>query len=546
MNLKGYSFIRKTVMLLLPAVIAASCIKETFDPGNFDPALSLTPGLALPVGFSHLTMENYLSDTLFNGVLGIGSDGIITLFFSAPVDSGVMGDLLQIRNSAASMSMINQTGSVISLSAPGESLDISDSTDIPLATSVTDISIDSVHLLSGTLQFNSVFTGLAGTITYDIPDLKRSGVPFTVTRNLSAPAFSLDISGYILTPKHNTAGDNLLTLHISVHLIAPGGPLNPGEAIMAVSASLSSVVYEIIFGDFEGFNIDFPATNISTTFFSRVEEADMRFADPEFRLSFSNSAGVPLGIWFSEIYAVDRNQVHHPLTGSGIPSASDPKIIAWPSLSQAGQSVNDSLVINAANSNLPDIIAVNPDSFTMMGSGTVAPLPSHGTSFIRSDSRYSVSAVFGLPFHGRAELLVIVDTIPFNYTGPELPSAEELESVIVRTSIINSFPADVWPQIYFLDGSYQVIDSLFTGTEKIDGATDNNGDGKADPNRQSPLDVLLPRSKIDNLLNTSYLRVKARISTTRFPNTDVKVYPSSFIDLRIGVIAKLKLDTGDL
>jgi hypothetical protein len=114
----------------------------------------------------------------------------------------------------------------------------------------------------------------------------------------------------------------------------------------------------------------------------------------------------------------------------------------------------------------------------------------------------------------------------------------------VRTSITNSFPVTVYPQIYLLDENYMMLDSLFTGTQKIEGATDTNGDGRADPHKQPPIDIDLPRSKIDNLLNSRYLLAKGRIMTTDFPELDVKLYSTYYLDLNIGLIAQLKINTG--
>jgi hypothetical protein len=51
---------------------------------------------------------------------------------------------------------------------------------------------------------------------------------------------------------------------------------------------------------------------------------------------------------------------------------------------------------------------------------------------------------------------------------------------------------------------------------------------------------------MDNLQNTRYLRAKARIATTDFPALDVKLYSSYFIDFKVGIIAQLKINTGDL
>jgi hypothetical protein len=535
-------FIVATCLLML--LLSGGCIKEEFDPEKFDASLNLTPGLAIPVGFSHMGFEDYLAKTPYQDELHIDEDGLLSLYYSAPVDSGVMGDLLSISDASIDNSIFNTTGSVILLSIPGATFDLADSIIIPVTSPQISGRIDSITLSAGSLQLMITSANLTGTVTYHLPGLRQNGIPYSTTRSLADPDFTLALAGYSVIPDHDIAGNNLLKCIISVHLQTPSGPVNPGGTIMITEADLASVSYETLYGDFAGYTIEFPAQTIATPFFDKLTEGEIRFAEPKFKLRFLNSVGVPFGISFSEIYAIDRNNLHHPLTGPGIPSATTPKIIKYPSLSQSGQVISDSLVIDKGNSDLPDFIATNPDSVTIKGKASIAsPAPSE-TTFIRYDSKYNVSAVFELPLWGRADFLILLDTMPFDYLSSALPPPEELEKVIVRTSITNSFPASAWPQIYLLDANYNMLDSLFTGTEKIEGAGDTNGDGKADPLKQSPIDINLPRSRIDNLLNTRYIIVKGRITTTDFPAIDVKLYSSYFLDYKVGLIAQLKINTG--
>lgn len=533
------------IAIPLVFLIFIGCIKEEFNPENFDASLNLTPGLAIPVGFSHMGFEKYLAETPLQDELHISEDGFLSLIYSSPIDSGVMGDLLSIQDASVNKTLLNQTGSPIFLNLPGATFDLADSVVIPITIPQVSGRIDSIKLLSGTLQLTIVSSNLTGTITCQVPGLKQNGIPFTTTRNLSTPDFTLALANYSVIPEHDIAGNNFLKCRILIHLLSPSGPVNPGGIILTARADLSAINYETVYGDFRGYTIDFPAQTIPTPFFNRLTEGQIRFANPKFKLRFSNSVGVPFGISFREIYAIDRNNVHHPLTGPGIPTEATPKIIKYPSLSQAGQTIKDSLIIDSSNSNLPDFIATNPDSVTIKGKASITASVPAATTFIRYDSEYNVSAAFELPLWGRADFLILLDTMPFDYLSSTLPPPDELEKLIVRTSITNSFPATAWPQIYLLDANYMMLDSLFTGTEKIEGASDTNGDGKADPQNQPPIDIDLPRSKIDNLLNTRYILAKGRITTTDFPAIDVKLYSSYFLDYKVGVIAQLKIKTGN-
>jgi hypothetical protein len=534
----------KTFGFLLLLLLSTGCIKEKFDPSRFDASLDLHPGLAIPIGFSHMDYKKFLSDSSLSGELRIGKDGLLSLYYSAAIDSGVMEDLLSINDVSLNKTILNQTGSSIFLDIPGTTFDLADSILIPVTITDVDARLDSIKLLSGTFQLNITAVDLTGTVTIQINGLRQNGIPFSTTRDIANPDFSLSLTDYSIIPEHDISGNNFLKCRISIHLQSPSGPVNPGAAIINVGTGLSGLKYETIYGDFGGYSIDLPAQTIATPYFSRLTSGQIFFADPKLKFFFSNSAGVPFGLSFSRIDVIDRNFVHYPLTGPGIPTAADPKIIRYPALSQAGETMTDSLIIDKDNSNLIDCFAVSPDSIGFKASAEIVQLIPAATTFINHDSKYHVSVAIELPLHGMADFLMLTDTLVFDYLNSTLPPPEEIEKLIVRISITNSFPVAVFPQVYLLDENYVLLDSLFTGTEKIEGASDTNNDGIADPHKQPPVDIELPPSKIDNLLNTRYLALKNRITTTDYPDQEVKIYASNFLEYNIGLIAQLKINTG--
>jgi len=539
--------IKKTVrsfFFILLLISFYGCIKENFNSAKFDTSFNLTAGLAIPIGFSHLSAEKFLSDSALKGILRTGGDGFLSLYYSTVIDSGVLGNMLLINNTSINKSFLNQTGFPIFLNIPGMQANLSDSILVPVSATQTNARIDSISLLSGTLQLNFTAVSITGTITFQIPGLKLNGIPFSATRNLPNAVLNIPLAGYSIIPQHDISGNNLLKCVITVNLLSPSGPVIPNATIVDIQTDLTGVNYKTIYGDFKGYSINFPSQSVKTPFFRQLSSGQISFADPKIKLFFANSVGVPFGMSFSRIDAIDKFNLHFPLTGSGVPLLANPKIIRYPSLIQAGQTIADSLVLDKTNSNLSGFIATNPDSITISASVTIAPVTPPSTSFISFNSKYKVSAAIELPLWGKADFVLRPDTIKFNYLSSGIPPPDQVEKLIVRTSITNSFPVSVYPQIYLMDGNFFLLDSLFTGTEKIAGAVDTNGDGKADPQKQDPIDVSLPRPRIDNLLKTKYLVIRGRIETTDFPALDVKLYSTYYLDYNVGVIAQLKIKTG--
>jgi hypothetical protein len=186
----------------------------------------------------------------------------------------------------------------------------------------------------------------------------------------------------------------------------------------------------------------------------------------------------------------------------------------------------------------------NPDNLSVDASAQVDSIPDGGTGFIRSDSRLDISAVLDLPLWGRAEFLIMQDTLAFDYMSSSLPATEEIERAIIRISTTNGFPVSVIPQAYFLDANGILLDSLFEEPQQLQGASDNNGDGKADPTKMTPIDIDLPRDKIDILEATRFIITRGKVTTTNYPNEDVKFYSDYFLDYNFGLIVQLKINTG--
>lgn len=539
-----HKYIVRLLIIFLVTVSLINCVREEFDPGKFDASLNLKPGLAIPVGYSHLQIEKYLTDSAYSDQLHIADDGFLSLYYSTNVVSGTMSDLLTFSPISVSNTLINTTGATIDLQLPGTTLDINDTISVPIALVQTAARLDSIQLFTGNLNFDINSANITGTVTYIFPGLELNGQPFTITRNLSNPDFTISLADYSVLPEHDAGGNNILKCILSIHLQNPSGPVNAGSPILDAQVSLNSLSYETIYGDFSGYNISLPPFNFATDFFGQIDGGQFEFFDPKLKLIFSNSVGVPLSLSFTQFDAVDRNNIHVPLTGTGVPTLTNPRIIGYPALNQVGLTIRDSLQLDRSNSNLPALLASNPDSISMSVMAGIFPAAGNVTTFINHDSKYDVTAAVELPLWGKGEFLVLFDTMEFDYLSTTLPAPEELERVIVRLNITNSFPVALSSQIYMLDQNHMLLDSLFTQELEIEGASDINNDGIADPHQQDMIDVDLPRSKIDILNNTYFLLTRGRITTTDFPLKDVKFYLSHYMDYNIGLIAQLKINTG--
>jgi hypothetical protein len=531
------------VFLLIPFFLLISCVKEEFNKEKFDVSLNLTPGLAIPVGYSHLEVEKYLTDSSISE-LDISEDGFLTIIYSSDVFSESMGDFLSFSPVSTSTFSINSTGATIDLQISGSSADLIDSILIPVTLDQSVVRIDSILLMEGLLRMDLMQTGLNGTITFRFPGVQRQGTPYITTRSISDPDFTQDLAGYCIIPEQDAAGNHFLRCIISIHLQSPSGPVNNGSVLFSLQTDISSVSIETIYGDFRGLTIDVSPFHLSPQIFNEFIDGHCYFADPEIKVIINNSSGIPVGISFSQFEVTDQDGNQISVTGNGVPTIPDPWIIKYPALNEEGLTIRDSLVLNRSNSNLTDVLAANPTEVDITAEAAIVSSANAESTFIRYDSEVDIMASLKLPLYGKAEFLVMLDTIMFDYLSTTLPVPEEIERLIVQVNITNSFPITLVPQVYLLDENRVLLDSLFTGTENIEGATDTNGDGKADPHLQDPIYIDLPRNKIDALSETHYLITKGELTTTGYPSTDVKFYSTSYLDYNIGLIGQLQINTG--
>jgi hypothetical protein len=531
--------------LLVLFLLFQSCVKEEFAPSNFDGSLNLNTGLATPIGYSHVSTGKFLGDAQANNELKTDESGFMSLYYSHSVFSATARDLLSLTPISQSFSIKNNSGSAIDLQVPGSQMTIYDTIHIPLALNLNAERIDSIRLSSGTLVMNTTSSSTNGTVTMYYPGILRNGIPLTFVHGLNAAAENHLLDQCVLVPEKGAGENYYLRCILTINLVAPTGPIPEDSELFGLTIDFSTPVFETLYGNFSTLTIDLPAISLTPGIFSQFLDGHFDFKDPKFKLLFSNSFGIPIGISLTSFDVTDRYGQHIALTGSAIPGPGNPEIIQYPLISQEGELVTDSILFTKDNSNLPVLLEANPNALDVSASAEVDSIQGGGTGFIRSDSRLDITAVLDLPLWGKAEFLIMQDTLAFDYMSNSLPAPEEIERAIIRISTTNGFPVTVIPQAYFLDGNGMLLDSLFEGPQQLQGASDNNGDGKADPTKMSPLDIDLPRDKIDILEATRFIITRGKVTTTNYPDEDVKFYSDYFLDYNIGLIVQLKINTGE-
>jgi hypothetical protein len=549
-----YRIIRiSTRLVLIIALLMSlvSCIKEEFNSDVFDPTLQINPGIAAPIGWAKYRLDEILFDSLNPGELIIGQDSFITFIYNQDLISVDASEIISIPDVMPDPVSINTPIQIVLDSSMGI-IEYRDTIDIPIALdSTTGAEIDSIVLEFGLLNIN-VTSGVPGLMWQT--RLSIVGIPYhqiTPSNDIPSATDTLESETIPLNPS------NVLRVSMILNLFPPtdGSTLiiDPGPLI-EISISLTEIDYSVIYGYLGSFAINVGPRILPVNFYNGLEEGTYSFSDPNLKIEFINSFGLPISIDLLDLQAIHRDGSTTQITGDSIPGPSNERIIAFPQPGQEGMSISDSILLTRDNTdNLFDILETSPVGISMEVNGSTNPAGENHQNFIIDTSSLSISSELFLPMEGYAYLLLLSDTLDFVFGTFYDHPPEEIEKLIFRINIKHRFPVDVNLQLYFTDDSYMVLDSLFRDpadqSKIVEAAPDENGDGIADEFEPAPIEIPLSEEQIDNISESHHIIVKGRITTSGYdsqPPKNVRFYSFYYFNAHIGAIAELEINSDGL
>jgi hypothetical protein len=431
------------------------------------------------------------------------------------------------------------------LSQEGE--DFNYSIPIPLALNGTvGAAVDSILVRSGLLTFSatSPYPGMIWNA-----DLRADTVSgWQVSTDESIPITTWDLTGQMLpvNPASNSIPMQLtLTIRQSTGIIQPG-------PVVDIGVRITDLQYDAIYGYLGKFSVQAGPQSLPVDFFSRTAGGTFHFRDPELKISFRNSFGLPIQVDTLSFMAIGREGQVSAITGSGIPGPTDHRILAYPGWGQEGQTARDSIVLDNGNTDLFDVLGTSPGEIMVEMAGSTNPYGETHDNFLLDTSRLSISSRLLLPLDGYADLLLIADTLDFVFGDFYDNPPQEIRRLFFRLDFISQFPVDISTQLYFTDQAYQVLDSLFHDEgdpRKIVEGAPVDASGIAVAYHPEPVEIELSREQIDNISACYFIIAKGRVTTTGYnpPDniTDVRFYSYYFFHTYIGAIAELEMNSDD-
>lgn len=522
-----YLLLCSTALLLLSL---PSC--EKFDGLKED----WRPSLAAPLLFTSIDVYDILNKSDADDLVIINENtGLLALSYRGELVSAQPAEIVDLPDQSATFT-INSPVPLMPISGTvTESATITQSL-VPNGTAeITKIVFSSGKLI---YSLGSSFGG-SGGLDLNIVSLVKEGVVYQKSIGLNT-LDTLDLAGYELDLSKTAQEFNEFTMNLTATLTGSAGTPIPSP-MATMSIDMIDLDFEVIYGDFKTAVVSADVDSILVKVFGELKDVgQITFTDPKIRLIANNSFGFPVRVTFDSIYSTNV------ISGENFELVIDPNSssfdIDYPSASRLGDSVQSSITFNPTNSTVDSIVSPTPKWLVSKITGSMNPDGIPAENHLHKDAFLKISTELELPLEGRVFNYVFQDTTKYNFSE----NIEEIDSILIRTSIQNGFPIDASVQVYITDENYNITDSIFPSfDDNIIASGTINSKGRVSEPVTKITDVTFQQSRVPNITNASYLITRMSLKTSENGDIVVKIFDDYEITLKMGMKIDGQVPLGD-
>ncbi len=392
------------------------------------------------------------------------------------------------------------------------------------------LEVDSARFKGGTLTyfFNNAHPDTV-VVTVTFPQLQKDGQPLVLTHSLPPangtpvplfPTPQVDLSGYTLAPD----ADGKMWLRYE----ARRQPSMMSDTLSDFYLLMQNVAFSYIQGYLGNYLYDGARDTIEIEFLENWRRGEVYFADPRVYLYVENSFGLPTRsvVNVFDVYTLDGQvlQLTSPLFQNG---GLD---FVYPSLDEVGQVKTQTIVLDKSNSNIAEILGANPlavdyDIDALTNPDTITAI----RGFLTDSSYYRFQVEVELPVYGQARQFEVLDTFPI-----DMGSFAQVQQATIKLWVQNELPIGVEAQVYVADAQ-GITDSLFDAPTFLIPAAAVNSNGFPDGARTETLYIDLLGNRLQHLLASTHLILKATFSTTQDGQVPVRMEFDNKVEIRAGI-----------
>jgi hypothetical protein len=522
------------LLLLLGALIisVSSCTEDYFEFEKFkvDP---IKPEIAIPLINSSLTPRDIFLSKETPNIITTDQNGLISIVFEKGGFEVNTTDLFQLQDQSYTEA-IGFTATEIGAFPIQGSISKTFRNTYNFA-NPGGVRVDSILIKSGLLNLNiSSDLRHGGSVKVTFPSFIENGIPLSFDLELNysgtTPVISSqnkNLANYSLEVD-NTNGNTIPVIY-EVTFNYSGNAISPQDSIRFAIAT-NNLEFQSFYGFAGQQSINFRLDTLPLEFFDGVVSGNFYSAAPKLTINAVNQFGIPIEVDFDRFDAKTINSGTFPVQLPQNPIAINaPNVI--------GDSAVTVLILDPNNSNMDNVVSSLPTDFIFKFSAHTNPNSTTVQNFLLENSKATVDIKFELPLIGTVSNYLLIDTLDFEFDNTQL-----LDAATFRTIISNGFPVDADVQIYFADGNFRVIDSLFNGQQQIITSGIINNEGVVIQPTKEIMDTKVDKAGLTNLFRSSKIIIKADLSTSNDGSSIVQFYDDYRLEVKLGMKASFDLD----
>lgn len=395
--------------------------------------------------------------------------------------------------------------------------------------------IDLIKIKSASFDFNINYGIKANaSIQITIPAVTKDNVAFNETINLVSDytnitnlskTFNLD--GYEVNLNQLNPGSNELLIQVQPTILANNNQFfdfSINDQVV-VDVELKDMEISLVEGYFGNSSVNFTQNTADLDFGNNDFLEYFSFKEPEIKLSFDNSLGLPMNL------NIDLN-LEGPNGNVDLDLSSKLNNFIISGANSKGQTITSVLLIDN-ETNIVEAMDVKPNKASISGSVTLNPNGKE-VNFALDTSKLRVRVDLEVPLYGTVDNYVFLDTIAQDMSD----ILKNVESVTLRTSILNDLPIDGSIQLYFTDENYVILDSISNNKRLLIGSaiTDSNGDLLSSTKLIN--DFELDLEKIERIKLTKFIIFSTLVSSREDSNGAVSGRIYDFYKMQIKLAIK--------
>lgn len=362
----------------------------------------------------------------------------------------------------------------------------------------------------------------------NLPDAQRNGQPMTITQVVSGP--TTVVGDTSLLDYEFVMPDGSFGFEYTLRNPESGTEIDP----QGFAVGMDSLSFSYVEGSFTPAEILVKVQTSGNSFFSRFEGSSVQLEAPRLYIDAENGLGVPLVLSFDEFTGIKDGVAQVSLQNQTLANGIE---LAYPSLSQVGQTRRTELAMDNSNSNLSELLELLPDS--IRSASRVGILPAAGsasTHFIDESSHLTVRVRSEIPLDFSTPGITYRDTFQLTSDFPEPDLVEWVEFKMITE---NGLPLASELQIFFYDSNRQLIDSLYDQGARLMEPAPVDTDGRPSSTAQQELFVTLTREEYERFSDAAFLGYRINLRTTGAGSFPVKLYNGQQLGIKLGLRALL-------